>query len=593
MKSMRLSHKLWLSVITIVLALIAVVGFAGYRSSTTQAQTDAVLRAASQRMQTAARWAAQTEVNAARTLALVLGHSSVMDEAFAKDIAATSERISALQKELDAGTVLPAERDQMGRIAQARKAMLELRSQARELNKQGDNPAAVQLVKQSYNPAVATYLGELNKFVEMVQNNARVQQEATAGSRMETVKMAAVAVGALLLAIIAGAGWLIRSIQQPLVEATQTAARIAQGDLRAHPLQGEGRGDEFGALLTSLTAMRQALAGMVQQVRQSTDSISTASAEIAAGNHDLSARTESTSSNLQQTAAAMEEFTSTIAQSAGSAAQASQLAGSAREVAQRGGSVVTEVVSTMQDIQTSSHKIADIIGVIDSIAFQTNILALNAAVEAARAGEQGRGFAVVAGEVRSLAQRSASAAREIKDLIGASVERVEGGSRLVEQAGSTMGEIVQSVQRVADMIGEVTAAAAEQSTGVSQVNQAVGQLDQMTQQNAALVEQSAAAAQSLREQAEHLAEVVARFQVDGVLAGAPARARPAAAPLAPSAAQPAAKPAPRPAVSARPAPAMAAAPVAAAPRAPVAALAAAPRKPAAPASGAEDDWESF
>jgi methyl-accepting chemotaxis protein len=270
----------------------------------------------------------------------------------------------------------------------------------------------------------------------------------------------------------------------------------------------------------------------------------------------------------------MEEFTSTIQQSAGSASTASQLAGSASEVARRGGTVVTEVVSTMDDIQQSSRKIADIIGVIDGIAFQTNILALNAAVEAARAGEQGRGFAVVAGEVRSLAQRSADAAKEIKGLIGTSVERVESGSRLVHDAGATMAEIVQSVQRVVDMIGEITAASAEQSAGISQVNQAVGQLDQMTQQNAALVEQSAAAAQSLREQADHLAHVVSAFRTDG------------------SAALPARTPAP----AARPVAAPQAKPVAAAPRVAAAgtARAAPPKALAAPATPAGDgDWESF
>jgi methyl-accepting chemotaxis protein len=248
-------------------------------------------------------------------------------------------------------------------------------------------------------------------------------------------------------------------------------------------------------------------------VRHSADSIQTASAEIASGNADLSTRTEQTASNLQQTASSMSQLTGAVRQSADAAGTANQLATSAAEVAQRGGAVVGQVVSTMGEINDSSRKISDIIGTIDGIAFQTNILALNAAVEAARAGEQGRGFAVVAGEVRSLAQRSASAAREIKALIGNSVERVEAGTRLVQDAGSTMNEIVASVQRVADIIAEIGAGAGEQSQGISTINTAVNQLDQMTQQNAALVEESAAAAESLKDQAQRLSEVVATFRL--------------------------------------------------------------------------------
>ncbi len=302
-----------------------------------------------------------------------------------------------------------------------------------------------------------------------------------------------------------------RSIIGPLVTAKRFAERMADGDLSRAP---EARGtDESAEMMQALAAMQKSLSEIVGQVRESAESIQVASAEVATGNMDLSQRTEQTASNLQQASSSMTQLTGTVSQSADSAQTAKQLAGAAAETAGRGGDVVSRVVSTMGEINNASRKIADIIGTIDGIAFQTNILALNAAVEAARAGEQGRGFAVVAGEVRSLAQRSAEAAREIKALIGASVERVEAGTHLVNDAGTTMTDIVGSVQRVTDIIGEISAAAVEQSQGIAQVNGTVTELDQMTQQNAALVEESAAAAQSLKEQAVRLAGLVSSFKL--------------------------------------------------------------------------------
>ena len=324
--------------------------------------------------------------------------------------------------------------------------------------------------------------------------------------------------GALLIAFVVCCAlglllaWRVsQSIVTPLDDATRFAERIAERDLRAAPaVQGS---DEAAKMMRSLAAMQGALAEIVGQVRESSESIQVASSEVASGNLDLSNRTEQTASNLQQAASSMSELTGAVGQSAESANTAKKLAGTAAGTAGRGGEVVSRVVSTMDDINTASKKIADIIGTIDGIAFQTNILALNAAVEAARAGEQGRGFAVVASEVRSLAQRSAQAAKEIKTLIGASVDKVETGTQLVSDAGSTMTEIVSSVQRVADIIGEISAAASEQSLGLGRVNGAVTELDQMTQQNAALVEQSAAAAQSLKEQAVRLSGLMSRFRL--------------------------------------------------------------------------------
>jgi methyl-accepting chemotaxis protein len=301
------------------------------------------------------------------------------------------------------------------------------------------------------------------------------------------------------------------SITRPIERAVRVAETVASGDLTSH-IEVDSR-DETGQLLAALKRMNDSLTGIVGRVRGASDSIATGTSQISVGNHDLSQRTEEQASNLQQTAASMEELTATVKQNSDTARQANQLAASASSVAMQGGEVVGQVVQTMEGIAASSRKISDIIGVIDGIAFQTNILALNAAVEAARAGEQGRGFAVVAGEVRNLAQRSAQAAREIKSLIGDSVGKVEAGTQLVATAGSTMSDIVSQVRRVSDLIGEIAYASDEQTTGIGQIGAAVSQLDEVTQQNAALVEESAAAAESLKHQALSLAETVSVFKV--------------------------------------------------------------------------------
>ncbi len=316
---------------------------------------------------------------------------------------------------------------------------------------------------------------------------------------------AAAALGAFLALVIA------KSITGPISAALKVAETVAGGDLTS--VVDSQAPDEAGQLLRALKRMNASLVQIVSQVRNSSDSIATGSSQIAVGNTDLSQRTEEQASNLQQTAASMEELTATVKQNADTARSATQIASSAAEAATTGGRVVGQVVNTMNEIAQSSRQIVDIIGVIDGIAFQTNILALNAAVEAARAGEQGRGFAVVATEVRNLAQRSATAAKEIKSLIGASVDRVEAGSRLVDEARHSMSDIVTQVTRVNDLIGEISSASVEQSTGIGQIGDAVTQLDQVTQQNAALVEESAAAAESLKVQAGQLAAMVAVFKL--------------------------------------------------------------------------------
>ena len=355
----------------------------------------------------------------------------------------------------------------------------------------------------------------IKQFKELVQIEKQLAQSSHERAAAAFGKVVAVLIAVLLFALVVSTGislFMSRLIVLPLRNAIVTAGRIADGDLSSEiTVVGS---DETGQLLQALKGMNDSLAKVVGQVRQGTDTIATASSQIAAGNQDLSSRTEQQASSLEETAASMEELTSTVKQNADNARQANQLAVSASEVAVKGGSVVSQVVDTMGAINASSRKIVDIIGVIDGIAFQTNILALNAAVEAARAGEQGRGFAVVAAEVRNLAQRSAAAAKEIKTLIGDSVDKVEEGSQQVAQAGKTMEEIVSSVKRVTDIMAEITAASQEQTSGIEQINQAITRMDQVTQQNAALVEEAAAAAASLQDQASGLSEVVSVFRLD-------------------------------------------------------------------------------
>jgi len=353
---------------------------------------------------------------------------------------------------------------------------------------------------------------KLEKLVEVNDRGAagsnKLADDTYSGARIWIIVMLLLCISAALLLALSVA----RLISRPLVQAVEVAQRVAGGDLTAN-IKSAGK-DETGQLLRALKSMNDSLLNIVGEVRAGTDTISSASSQIASGNLDLSSRTEEQASSLEQTASAMEELTSTVRQNADNARQANQLAVSASEIAASGGTVVGKVVNTMGSINESSRKIVDIISVIDGIAFQTNILALNAAVEAARAGEQGRGFAVVASEVRILAQRSAAAAKEIKVLIDNSVLQVNAGSKLVEEAGNTMSDVVSSVKRVTDIVGEITSASQEQSDGLGQINLAITQMDQATQQNAALVEQAAAAAQSLQDQAILLAQVVSIFKLD-------------------------------------------------------------------------------
>ena len=453
-----------------------------------------------------------------------------------------------------------------------------------------NDPVAGDKAAKGKDRAAAATLNELRTALTAAE--AASSENASNGARMAT----RVAVAVMLLiaaATIAASVWLSRQITAALQKAVQLADRVAHGDLST---RADTRGsDEIAHLMRSLDTMQQNLATLVARVRRGSESLANASGEIAQGNHDLSTRTEQQASALQQTASSMAELGATVSQSADSARQANQLASDASSVAARGGAVVGQVVQTMKGINDSSRKIADIISVIDGIAFQTNILALNAAVEAARAGEQGRGFAVVASEVRALAGRSAEAAKEIKTLIGASVERVEHGSALVDQAGATMSDVVAAIRRVGDIVGEISSASAEQSAGVTQVGQAIAQIDQATQQNAALVEEMAAAASGLSSQSSDLVGAVSAFKLQAGDSNQPAPRQntPVAAAVRPGVT---AKAAPR-ALASSPAkakPAVSAKPFAK-PAAP--ALTAVAPKPAAtpkPApAAADDEWETF
>ncbi len=582
MKNLSIATKLWLPIVVLAGVVLLMTVTSALRTSSLQAQSKADQEQQQTKFELALRWRGMTEANASRAIAGIVSPDVIVADTLKPDIDATTARISELQKQLENLATTAPEKDAMAKIANTRSSYIEARNEVSKLKKAGDHDGASAALKSHMQPAITTYLDAQQAFVDLEKKLSDELREAALDERTRTLWATAFGMGLVVAALALSTWRMVASISTPLAELAHLAGRIGGGDLSSRV--NTDRGDEIGTVQRALSEMQNALSAVVGQVRVSADSIQVASAEIATGNQDLSNRTEQTASNLQQTASSMNHITGTVRNSADSAATANQLAANAAQVAQRGGEVVAQVVTTMDEINASSKKINDIIGTIDGIAFQTNILALNAAVEAARAGEQGRGFAVVAAEVRSLAQRSAQAAKEIKGLIGSSVERVEAGARLVQDAGSTMSEIVASVGRVTDIIGEIRASTVEQSEGIGNVNTSVGQLDQMTQQNAALVEESAAAAESLREQAARLAGMVSKFRLqDGATLSAHGAApAPMAAP----------KPAPKPlklavsTVTKTPSPARPAAVKRAAPEAKSAPV-------PAPAATGEGDWETF
>ncbi|MEO6351626.1 MAG: methyl-accepting chemotaxis protein [Burkholderiaceae bacterium] len=494
--------------------LILMLAIAGLGIARLQAVGDVAHEMSSKTMaieRISASWFTEISVNSARTIAVARTDDPESQVNFKEQITSTNDKIGTIQKSLEP-MITSAEGKTLLRDIAAKRAKYEaVGSAVLELKSMGRNAPADQMIDAEFLPAVDAYLQSTHDLI-VYQQSRSLALASQADRYFESGRMLLVSLSVAALLLGLGCAWLISgSISKPLHAALRIAQRVAAGDLSVQiVITGK---DETGQLLAALSDMMAALQRVIGNVRVGTNTIALASGEIAAGNADLSLRTESQASSLEETASSMEQLTGTVRQNADNARQANQLAVSASSVAVKGGAVVSQVVDTMGSIKASSRKIADIIGVIDGIAFQTNILALNAAVEAARAGEQGRGFAVVATEVRNLAQRSAFAAKEIKSLIDDSVQQVDAGSKLVANAGQTMDEIVSSVKRVADIMREITAASQEQSDGIEQVNQAIGQMDEMTQQNAALVEQAAAAAESLQVQAASLAQAVSVFNL--------------------------------------------------------------------------------
>jgi methyl-accepting chemotaxis protein len=580
---MKVGTKLWMTLAVVVGLLLFALIVASGRSTASNDNQDERVQAFVHKVTLLTRWVELAQTNLARLTASLVSSDAAVDALFKEPINTDIKEIQDIQKKLAGLDLAPESKNLIEKIRSNGAVLMDAVVKIRELKAAGDHDAVITMVNASFNPAAAAYAKSLNELSAQQTKVYESMRVEFSQERSGNLIFARVVVGSTIVLLFIGTPFVIRLIREPLKHAVEIAETIGKGDLSVKV--DVSSKDEFGEMMRAIDHMKDRLVHLVSDVRAGTDAMANVSEEIAHGNLDLSQRTEQSAASLEETSSSMQELTANVKQSAESARQANQLAASAAQVAQRGGQVVGQVVATMEDINASSRKISDIISVIDGIAFQTNILALNAAVEAARAGEQGRGFAVVASEVRSLAGRSADAAKEIKTLINTSVEKVEGGTALVSQAGETMNEIVSSVQRVTDIMGGITTAAAEQSDGIAQVNAAISQLDQMTQQNAALVEESAAAASSMKDQAQSLAGLVATFKLEEH-AGKPAAkfsapAKNMLSKAAPRLQAPVKQTPAKPAAS-RPAPVRVAAATAPKPSA------AAPK-----AAQSDDDWETF
>jgi len=511
LNNMRLASRLAMGFGVVLVLLAAIVFIGGISLGRTAESTREMMAVPLQKERLVAEWYTLTLVGVKRYTAIAKSTDASLADYFVNDVKVSSARGNEIIKALDELPKSDEEKKVVDKLIEARKVYTATRDRIGAAKKSGSADEATRILEQEFRPQADVYLENMMGYLKFQQKTlddmAKGVDQATTSAQWR--------IGTIgVLALLAGAAFawvLTRSVTVPLRRAQSLVDAVAGGDL-TRSVAPEGR-DEIAQMMSQLDAMRLSLQRAISTVRDSSENIQNACQEVSAGNQDLSQRTEQTAGNVQQAASAMEQLNGTVGQTAQSSREANQLATTAAEVAMRGGQVVADVVSRMQGIHGSSRKIADIIGVIDGIAFQTNILALNAAVEAARAGEQGRGFAVVATEVRNLAGRSAAAAKEIKSLIEASVEQVEAGTDLVNRAGDTMTEVVNAIHRVTGIVGEISVASAEQAEGVSQVSGAVTQMDAATQQNAAMVEEIAAAASSLRGQAHSLVEAVRVFRL--------------------------------------------------------------------------------
>ena len=586
--NLNIGKRLGLGFGTICVMLVCMIATSNMMLGRINAGTDEIVHNRMPRLEMTTRMINEVDAIAVALRNLMLTEEQADRQKQTEAIVSSRKQIDRLLDEMDKALQNPKARALLAQMNQHTDRYTAGQEQLIKHVSAGLHEEARQYLAEELRPLLAQLKKAVHEQAELQKAIAMDKADEAKRTYESTVRlMWALGAAAMALAALV-AWWITRSITRPVQRALEVANTVAAGDLTSR-IEVTTR-DEAGQLLQALKTMNENLARTVGTVRVGTDTIAVAAAEVAAGSHDLSIRTEQQAAALEEAASSMEELTATVRQNADNARQANVMAGLASSVASRGGDVIEQVVGTMDGINASSNKINDIIGVIDGIAFQTNILALNAAVEAARAGEQGRGFAVVAGEVRNLAQRSAAAAREIKGLIQDSNGKVAEGGKLVAQAGQTMREIVDSVRSVTDIMTEISAASVEQTAGIEQINQAVAQMDEGTQQNAALVEEAAAAATSMREQAALLAQAVAVFRIDeaqrqgasaAVAVAAPQRVAPARAVPAPA---PAAAPAPAPAPTPAPALRKAIAP------------AKAPTKPAGTSGAtpvAAGDWEEF